>query len=140
MAKGWWHEGTVNGHYVLHQRVHVPAAAIDISPKEAYVGEGVSHFQVIQAHTSPALKPRQLELGHSCCSSAMDKQGLPAHLKALLKNGSRSNSANMLLAKPRPNILTQTQTDDSKTCLLLQNTKTINYKLYDSNTAAFSDS
>ena len=39
---------------------------------------------------------------------AMRKQGLPApaHLKALLKKGSRSNSANMLLAKPRPNILT----------------------------------
>ena len=69
-------------------------------------------FQVIQGHTS-ALKPRQLKLWTLSCSSAMEKQGLPAaaHLKALLKKGSRSNSANMLLAKtPRPNILTTRQT------------------------------
>ena len=57
MAKGWWHEGTVNGHYVLHQRVHVPAAAIDISPKEAYVGEGVS---LLPSHPST----------HKSCSQA----------------------------------------------------------------------
>ena len=43
MAQGWWHDGTVNRHYVPHQRVHVPAAAMHTSLKEAYIEARASH-------------------------------------------------------------------------------------------------